>query len=712
MHALLCGLLWMLAPPAPPGFTVEQVMSAPFPTELTAAPHGGGVAWVLNSAGARNVWVADGPAYTPRQLTAYTRDDGEEITDLHWRGDARGIVYVRGGDLNSHGEYPNPTLVPEGTEQGIWVVPLAGGAPKKLGVGSSPAVTGDRVAFVDKDQIWLASTGGTVGSGGSGGSGSGPAAQLLHTRGKARWLRWSPDGTKLAFVSGRGDHAFIGVYDSRLKALRYLAPGLDDDEAPVWSPDSKRVAFLRLPAVTRTAVFGARRTGRPWSIWVADAETGVGHAVWTASAGAGSVFRELDSNDMLLWSTASVLVFPWERDGWTHLYGIDVGGAGNAANPEPRLLTPGKFEVEQAALAAGGRAVLLTSNQGDSERRHLWRVDLPSGAPVAVTTGDGIEWSPVATEDGATLALLRSGARSPARVAMVTGAASGREVRDLTAIPKSFPAEAALVTPAPVTFAAADGLSLDGQLFLPSDLKPGERRPAIVFFHGGSRRQMLLGFHYMEFYHNAYAMNQYFASRGYIVLSVNYRSGIGYGLDFREALDYGATGASEFNDVQGAGLYLRSRADVDPARIGVWGGSYGGYLTSLALARASDLFAAGVDYAGVHDWNLEFDALVPGWDVERDQRARKIAFRSSALADVDRWRSPVLLVAGDDDRNVAFAQTVELAEDLRARGVHVETVVFPDETHDLQLHGSWIALFKAADDFLARELRATASAAR
>ena len=89
------------------------------------------------------------------------------------------------------------------------------------------------------------------------------------------------------------------------------------------------------------------------------------------------------------------------------------------------------------------------------------------------------------------------------------------------------------------------------------------------------------------------------------MLSVNYRSGIGYGMEFREALNYGATGASEFNDVQGAGLYLRSRPDVDPARIGLWGGSYGGYLTALGLARASDLFACGVDFHGVHDWNLE-----------------------------------------------------------------------------------------------------------
>src|SRR6202044_2240380 len=183
-------------------------------------------------------------------------------------------------------------------------------------------------------------------------------------------------------------------------------------------------------------------------------------------------------------------------------------------------------------------------------------------------------------------------------------------------------------------FSAADGLEIHGQLFMPLGIAPGERRPALIFFHGGSQRQMLLGWHYMEYYSNAYAMNQYLASLGYIVLSVNYRSGIGYGLNFREALNYGATGASDFNDVLGAGLYLKSRPDVDGARIGAWGGSYGGYLTALALARASDLFAAGVDMHGVHDWNLEFDALIPGWDTAKDLLARHVAYRSSPLADV------------------------------------------------------------------------------
>jgi len=217
---------------------------------------------------------------------------------------------------------------------------------------------------------------------------------------------------------------------------------------------------------------------------------------------------------------------------------------------------------------------------------------------------------------------------------------------------------------------------------------------------------MLLGWNYMAYYHNAYSMNQYLASKGYVVLSVNYRSGIGYGMEFREALNYGATGASEYNDVMGAGLYLRSRPDVDPARIGLWGGSYGGYLTALGLARSSDLFAAGVDMHGVHDWNLEIHHFVPAYDPEANPNVARLAFESSPLASVKTWRSPVLLIQGDDDRNVPFSENVHLAEALRKQGVYFEELVFPDEIHDFLMHKTWLAAYHAAADFLDRKLGA------
>jgi len=246
---------------------------------------------------------------------------------------------------------------------------------------------------------------------------------------------------------------------------------------------------------------------------------------------------------------------------------------------------------------------------------------------------------------------------------------------------------------------AADGLCIHGQLFLPANDHDGKRHPAIVFLHGGLNRQMLLGWNPMGYYSNAYALNQYLVSRGYIVLSINYRGSIGYGLDFREEPSYGATGGSELNDVEGAGLFLRNRSDVDPKRIGVWGGSWGGYLTALALARASELFAAGVDMEGIYDWNFEIPDWVPSYYAQRQPAAERLALESSPANYMKTWRSPVLLIQGDDDRNVPFKEMVHLVEALRKQGVPFQQLVFPDEVHIFLLHSTWLRAYQAASNF-------------
>jgi dipeptidyl aminopeptidase/acylaminoacyl peptidase len=300
------------------------------------------------------------------------------------------------------------------------------------------------------------------------------------------------------------------------------------------------------------------------------------------------------------------------------------------------------------------------------------------------------------------VAFLRSDARNPARPAILVPGSAGRDLA-AGAVPADFPA-AAMVEPQVVTFEAADGMRIPAQIFLPAGPKTAERRPAVIFLHGGSRRQMLPAWNYGSYYHHAYALNQYLASRGFVVLSVNFRSGIGYGLEFREALGYGAAGASEFNDVLGAGIYLRSRPDVDGRKIGLWGGSYGGYLTAMALSRASSLFAAGVDIHGVHDWNNGIRNFVPAYDPLKQAEAARLAFQSSPMASLDGWRSPVLLIHGDDDRNVAFTETGRLVEQLRRRGIEHELVVFPDEVHSFLLHRSWRRAFEDAAEFLERTL--------
>ena len=691
-------LLLLAAPLAAqtPAFTIEQVLGAPFPTELIAAPAKGRIAWVFNARGNRNVWVAEPGAdgsYVARAVTTYSGDDGQEVGELAWSPDGETIVYARGS--LTPGEGTNPRSLPSGDlGPEIYAVSVHGGAPRKLGDGLAPTVSpkGDIVAYESGGHIWAAHL-----------DGSGQPESLISEKGQSGSLRWSPDGSKLAFVSARGDHDFVGVYDPAGKSVVWLAPSVDHDGDPEWSPDGKRMAFVRVP--TGGPDFSLEgRTGHPWSIWIADVTTGDGHAIWTADEGAGSVYEQLFSvyeqlvaGHQLFWGVDDRIVFPWEKTGWLHLYSIRARG-GNVVE-----MTPGDFDIFTASLNPNRQDIVYAGNANDSDRQHVWRVGVGSNVPVELTPGTGIESYPVVASDGKTIAVLRSDARRPMHPAIVTGAVA---VHDLAAdaIPTDFPS-AQLVVPQPVIFSSGDGMMLHGQLFLPAG---SGRHPAVVFLHGGPIRQMLLGWHMKSAYSYLYGVNQYLASRGFVVLSVNYLGGIGYGLNFRKPANFGPKGASENQDLQGAGLFLRDRPDVDPARIGVWGLSYGGLMTAQALSRYSDLFAAGVDYAGIHDWRAFL--FPPPADTTRDDA--RVAFQSSPMAAVRGWRSPVLIVQADDDRDVPYAQAPELITALRAQGVDLEQIILPDETHEPLLYRHWIRFFQATAEYLERHLIARQAAGR
>jgi dipeptidyl aminopeptidase/acylaminoacyl peptidase len=366
---------------------------------------------------------------------------------------------------------------------------------------------------------------------------------------------------------------------------------------------------------------------------------------------------------------------------------FSVNVSGNTTAPIQLITTNGLVEgATSLAFSADGKTLYYCTNAGDIDRRHIWSVPLSGGAPRQLTTGTGIETYPAPLASGKGIAVLYADARHPMAPAIVS--AEGGTARVITQLPSEFPLDAHVV-PEAVTLTAEDGMEFYNQLFVPRGIQPGERRPAMVFVHGGPRRQMLLGYHYMSFYHLFYGINQWLQNQGYVVISVNFRSGIGYGRAFREAPRTGGAGNSEYQDVLAAAKYLLSRPDVDPNRIGIWGLSYGGLLTAQALARNSDIFVAGVDMAGVH---LRGNAL------NTDQ----VSFRSSPISEIGRWKSPVLLVHGDDDRNVDFAQTVGLVQLLRAHGVYHELIVIPDDVHETLLESRWHNIWGAFDKFLTR----------
>jgi len=681
-------------------FTLEQVLSSPFPSELVAAMHGSRVAWVFDAKGIRNVWVADGPDFigTARPVTHYSTDDGQPIASLRLTPDGKTALYALGSELNEAQESANPDSSTKGAKQQVFALDLGAKQtmPRLLGEMGCPdegcedievSADGKWALWSAKKKLWLASV-----------DGKQQAKELASVRGAAVEPKWSPDGKHIAFVSERDGHSFIALYDFDGASIRYLAPSVDKDSMPRWSPDGQRIVFVRTAGNEQKQPLIPVRP-KPWSLWIADSVTATGRLLWRSGEKPEDSLPEHSENGSLNFAADGRVIFSSEQDGRNHLYSIATSGGA------PTALTPGDFDVEDVTLSGDKASIIYSSNQGDVDRRHLWRVATSGGTPPeALTTGESIEWSPVQIGDGKGMVCLGSAATSPAMPYEVR--AHGREMIAKQALPSDFPSSA-LVTPKQVIFQSEDGLTLHGQLFLPQN-SPG-KVPGLVFMHGGPIRQMMLGFHYMDYYHNAYAQNQYLASRGYAVLSVNYRLGVMYGRAFREAPNSVWRGAAEYKDVVAAGRYLQTLPNVDPEKIGLWGGSYGGFLTAMGLARNSDLFKAGVDFHGVHDWSVFLTerpyfgnlALRP----PDTDAAIRLAWESSPDAYVSTWKSPVLFIHGDDDRNVPFSQTVDLVQRLRAQHAPFEQLVIPDEIHGFLRWRDWIRAYSATAEFFDRTLK-------
>ncbi len=675
-------------------FSLEEVLGPGFAYELVSASGADRVAWLENERGMRNVWTAAPPEWEPVRLTSFLQDDGTDLTGLQLSRDGTVALFTRGHAPNRSGWVANPSSDPDGAERALWAVATDGnGRPWRVVEANSGALSPDGrwVVYLEDGEVHRAPV--NPGADPLAADRGGP---LFRVWGSPRGPTWSPDGRRVAFVTDRETHSFVGVYDVQTHRITYLAPGVDRDANPAWSPDGGRIAFTRrpgrafgqgmsppsdlpeheVPAGFRDPRF---RGGHAVEVWVADAASGEGERLWHPAAGDTA----FDGIAAMRWA-GEHLVFGVEPGEWLRYFSVSTGSPG----PDPIPLTHEVGFPENVAFSADGRHLYFATNHGDIDRRHLWRVPVAGGTPRQLTRGDGIETFPAALASGGHVALLSAGAARPQSVAVVP--ADGGEPRLVSRIPDTFPA-GEHVTPSNVTLTAADGVEFHNQLFLPPDLRRGERRPALIFIHGGPRRQMLLGYNYGHFYHMAYAVNQYFASKGYVVLSVNYRGGIGYGRTFRTAPDMGRNGNSEYQDVLAAGEYLRDRADVDSTRIALWGLSYGGILTAQGLARNSELFAAGADIAGVHFWGETLDP-------------RTVNYSSSSASRIEDWTSPVLLVHGDDDRNVAFSQTVGLVQLLRAHDVPFELIVFPDEVHSFLVHDRWLKTFEAMGDFFDRTL--------
>ncbi len=746
---------------AAPAVTYREFLSPASPQELVAAKRVDRIAWVDYAEGKRNAYTAVGPQFAPVRLTNFMKDDGIMMSAIRISDDGSTVVFLRGEAPNRSGWAANPTANPDGPELAIWAARTTGGGAWRVVEAANPelAPDGSSILFIKNGQIYRAKLT--------------PAKSASEVdRGEKAFItewgvqsgpKWSPDGRKIAWVSTRVDHSFIMVYDVATRTVKYMAPSVDFDTAPMWTADSKHLIFMRTPglpfgqqvlqvgagsgasyAPPSQIVTGGPGGGRAGgqgqaagnatapvnnapgimraafqggytvAFYKGNVATGDAQEVWHNQPNdkiAGTIVNPRLAGDYMIFQffvpganrggrgggaagrpapavqNANIRTPPNNEpvDEWDRYYSVNV--ADKSARPVMLTTTDGLIENQTSiALSADGTTFYYCTNAKDIERRHIWAVPVSGGTPVRITGGDGVETSPMPVASGKYLATLSADWNLPQSVGIwKMGADASQRIVFPTSMP-GFP-KGAHVKPEIVITKADDGLEIHNQLFLPKDLKAGERRPAIVFVHGGPPRQMMPAYHYMQFYHWAYGINQWLANQGYIVLSINYRLGVGYGRSFRQAANAGVNGNSEYKDVVAGGKYLLTRSDVDPNRVGIWGLSYGGLLTSQALARNSDIFKAGVDLAGVH---LEGNSLDP----------ETVSYKSSAISAMDGWKSPVLLVHGDDDRNVSFLQTVGLVQLLRQRNVYHEVIVFPDDVHESLLHSRWLYTLSRMETFL------------
>ena len=754
----------------------QKYLSPASPQELVSAKKADRVAWVDYAEGKRNAYAAAAPNFTPVKLTNFQKDDGIMMSEIKISDDGSTVVFLRGEQPNREGWAPNPSADPNGPEHAIWAAHTNGvGGAWRVVDTSNPEIApdGSSILFVKAGQIYRAKltpvkpatevdrgekafiTEWGVQSDPKW-SPDGRKIAFVSTRTDHSFVVVYDMATRtVKYMSPSVDYDTMPMWMADSQHLIFMRrPGLPFGQqaqqggggiglppgpaaasqtgaaAPAATGRGggrgrgAQAATASTPAVVNNSAGLMRATfkgGYTLAFYKADVTTGDAQETWhnqpndTLAANIGNAHL---AGDLVIYQlnagggrggrgggrgappAATPTTPTGPVDEWERYYSLDVMTA--SARPVLLTKTDGMIENQTSVAFSSDEGTLYyCTNAKDIERRHIWAVPTSGGTPVQITTGDGVETYPAPLASGKYLATLSANWNLPQSLGIWNTSGPAAAPPQKIVFPTSrpgFPMEAH-VKPEIVITKAADGLEIHNQLFLPKDLKPGERRPAIVFVHGGPVRQMMPAYHYMQFYHWAYGINEWLASQGYIVMSINYRSGVGYGRSFRNAAGVGPAGNSEYQDVVAGGKYLQSRPDVDPNRVGIWGLSYGGLLTSQALARNSDIFKAGVDLAGVH---LQGSSLNPD----------DLSYKSSTISAIDGWKSPVLLIQGDDDRNVAFQQMTGLVQLLRQRDVYFELIVFPDDVHESLLHSRWIYTLGRMETFLHKhlwEMPATAS---
>jgi dipeptidyl aminopeptidase/acylaminoacyl peptidase len=376
-----------------------------------------------------------------------------------------------------------------------------------------------------------------------------------------------------------------------------------------------------------------------------------------------------------------------ERDGWMHLYTLDVSDS----DPRPKQITEGKFEIDEVRLSADGRAFYITSTEHHPGERHLYSVPVEGGPRTRVTSMTGSHDAEV-SPDGAALGLVYSYSTKPPEVFVMPNRA-GAAAKQVTTTPTAEWRAFQWIDPQLVTFKARDGAQVYARLYRPEMIgaKADPAKPGVVFVHGAGYLQN--AHRYWSTYYREYMFHNLLASRGYVVLDVDYRASRGYGRDWRTAI-YRHMGGKDLDDIVDGAKYLAATQGVNARRVGVYGGSYGGFITLMAMFTTPDVFAAGAALRPVTDWAHYNHGYTSGIlnIPQEDAEAYK---RSSPIYFAEGLKGALLICHGMVDTNVFFQDSVRLAQRLiELRKENWELAAYPVENHSFTEATSWADEYK------------------
>ena len=483
-------------------FALEDILSAPYCSDLTKSADGKSIAWINNERGIRTIYTANTSDFKGIPVFSTQVDDGQVISSLKFSKNRKHLYFFHGSGPNRAGEAANPLSSITSPKRLIKRIDLENHKIDAAGAFSNFTLsTDDKFLLIAKGNQLFKFDCETF-----------KKEVLITMRGTFSNVRFSPDTKSIVFVSNRGDHSYIGTYTFGDDRIRWVAAGVDKDILPQWSPDGNQIVFIRTPG-TRKGELRNITGGIPFEIIIADLESNSSNIIWKSPADDGGFAQYYPSNPILCTKSGKIIFYS-EHEGWMKIYSMDADGN----NLTSVIL--GDCEVEHSSLNASGTKVLFSTNCGDIDRRDIYEFNLNTNQLKQITDTDLIETDPLYLDNDDIV--FRSGGHNfPTRIDALGGG------KTKTIFPRqlssSYPIQD-LVKPEQVIFTAGDGTEIHGQLF--TNGKSGNK-PGVLFMHGGPIRQMLLGYHYSAYYANAYAMNQYLANRGYAVLSVNFRAGIG-----------------------------------------------------------------------------------------------------------------------------------------------------------------------------------------